>query len=663
MKQLFIIMLVCMISASCQNERNRELAIAKNNEAVKLFLLNFKRDSIEKAIPMLEEAAKTDPTYYLVHVNLARCYCMLNKREKAMDAMDKAIEANPKHQGLYLGKAMLLKRYGAADGDKEVEKLLEKTLEIINSYPESAEKEKTSLPSDKAIALLLLGREEEGRTYMANHRPRYAEITGNNPETMKQYDFIMNGINQPGHEKEMITDLVNNTWRILSAPTYVSRAFNATAERQMSAELDNLLKQFSKIVDAPEYAETGVPENLLRNEAMPLVQKMIAVSPKDNYPRILLYACHVALKDYDKAMELADSIGDSEDKRASLLYRGYLYDEMGNTAKADEMYRASKKCYEELFQKSAAINACIKAAEIIGLTEGYENMRTYLLKQSEKIAIENRGKIRSLVDNLRLNGFDRKKYAHSIATESINVKFNKAKANPADTKLPKDMMAVAQDFVNHSSIKGGIKTLLKWHDDCEKKGYGAILDKIMQVESKKYPNTSTAFMEWHGNRDNGVELYKMMTAYKECLKNGDKNALEKELTAWADFCTVFDRFILEAMEEKHDGGNIAVSLYQSEMRMVYAMKREDFERQAKLINGENVYTAKQTVSVFCNNVNGLVDKYDDAELKKAGASLKEKFNAWQTARTQIAAQMPKNYNLLFADIEQRYSDILFYLVV
>ncbi len=645
MKQLFIIMFLCMITASCNKETNRELAITKNNEAVKLYGLNFKRHNVEKAIPLLEEAVKADPTYTRAYTNLAQCHCLLDNKEEAMEAMDKAVDIEKDNYRIYMLKGMLQMRYGLPEANETLEKALAMaeacTDEGKDSYAERA--------MYTSLMLSFLGREEEGRSHMEKMRPRYVEIAGNDDMAMKRYDLIMNGTKQVNPEQE-----IKSRWQILPID------IELRADKQMSQEVTELLKQFSSIVDAPEYAKNGVPEDTLRNKAMPLVEKMIAVSPKENYPRILLFACHVALKEYDKAMEITDNIGDSEDKRASLLYRGYLYDEMGQTAKADEMYRKSKACYDKLLRDSFDIHAFLTVASIIGMTEGEENMRTYLAEcpQPDKVSAEHKASIRRHVDNLRLTGFDRKRHVHSIATESIKVKFNSDKVANDKAKQSEDMLAVVQDFANHSDLADGIEPLLKWHDDCEQKGYGKILDEILQVEQKKNPNTSTAGMEWHSTRDNGVALYKVLAAYKACLNSGNKDALKKELTDWGDFCAEFDRFILDAMQEKHEGGSIAIPLYQSEMQMVYAIKRGDFERLHKLMKGENVFTAKQMKYNFCNIVTSIAASYDNAELKKNSVSLKEKFNVWQTTRSQIAGEMPKLYALLFAEIEQQYAEIV-----
>lgn len=134
MKKIFFLLLF-VYSAFAIGQTNREKAVALNNDAVKMPSKDvlFKKDSLEKAIPLLRTAVAIDPTYSVAYNNLAQYLHLTGKTKEALDVIEKGIEKCPHDPNLVFDKGLLLFNLGekakAKDLFAEIQKGATKELE------------------------------------------------------------------------------------------------------------------------------------------------------------------------------------------------------------------------------------------------------------------------------------------------------------------------------------------------------------------------------------------------------------------------------------------------------------------------------------------------------------------------------------------------------
>lgn len=147
-------------------------AIALNKRAVQLMRTN-KLDSAEI---LLDKAIKADETYYVAYANKATLYINKTAYSKALKELEQALEINPKLPESWLMAGMLSERIGDAT---KANKYYQKSVDEFDKILSASEPNAITTPNrvSRAMALILMGKEQEGREEMT-------KLKQENPENM-----------------------------------------------------------------------------------------------------------------------------------------------------------------------------------------------------------------------------------------------------------------------------------------------------------------------------------------------------------------------------------------------------------------------------------------------------------------------------------------------
>jgi len=107
--------LIVLIVSSCNlhGQQNRANAQAINNRALKLYQEHSNdKDSLERAITLLDSAIKIYPTYKLAYINKGAIYCLLGSYQEMLKVLDKAIVLDKENPQLFIIQGHILEKTG-----------------------------------------------------------------------------------------------------------------------------------------------------------------------------------------------------------------------------------------------------------------------------------------------------------------------------------------------------------------------------------------------------------------------------------------------------------------------------------------------------------------------------------------------------------------------
>lgn len=147
-------------------------AVALNKRAVVLMSAN----KLDSALILLDKAIKTDKTYFVAHTNKATLYINRADYNNARKELELALEINPDMPESWLMAGMLSERIGDTI---KANKYYQKSVEAFDKTLSNSQENNKIVPTrmSRAMALILMGKEQEGREEMA-------KLKQENPQNM-----------------------------------------------------------------------------------------------------------------------------------------------------------------------------------------------------------------------------------------------------------------------------------------------------------------------------------------------------------------------------------------------------------------------------------------------------------------------------------------------
>lgn len=108
--RIIISILFCWGVSACLAQTYPPKAIDKNNQAMVLCNFQHNKDSLNKAIGLLDEAIRISPSYPMAYMNKAQILCWLGKPEEALDVVLSVEELISQSPYLCTGKGLLYEK-------------------------------------------------------------------------------------------------------------------------------------------------------------------------------------------------------------------------------------------------------------------------------------------------------------------------------------------------------------------------------------------------------------------------------------------------------------------------------------------------------------------------------------------------------------------------
>lgn len=167
--RLFAFGLIGLIVFACSDKSKTKTnsgefdadAVAMNRRAVQL----MKENKTDSARILLDKAIKTDKTYFVAHTNKATLYINMADYSNALKELELALELNPNLPESWLMAGMLSTRIGDAT---KANKYYQNSVDKFDALLKNPEQDANSTPNrvSRAMALILMGKEQEGREEM-----------------------------------------------------------------------------------------------------------------------------------------------------------------------------------------------------------------------------------------------------------------------------------------------------------------------------------------------------------------------------------------------------------------------------------------------------------------------------------------------------------------
>ena len=139
MKTTICILFCLSLSLSCMGQTFPTEAISKNNQAMKTAGFFDNKDSLVKAVHLLDESIHICPTYVLAYTNKAQCLSKLGDLKEALNTIlivEKQASRNPY---IYTTKGILLeKNKNLSEAKKAYQRSIELFRECLKENPENS---------------------------------------------------------------------------------------------------------------------------------------------------------------------------------------------------------------------------------------------------------------------------------------------------------------------------------------------------------------------------------------------------------------------------------------------------------------------------------------------------------------------------------------------
>lgn len=175
MKRLVTLCLLAIVAVSCIQQEKKD---AYNSQAVEMntlaveFMQKFKNDS---ALILSDQAIELDKTYYLPHVNKVKIYLSRNDFSKALSECKTSIDLKPDYAEGWVMAGIL---YDLKGDTKHALESYQKSIELYDMKI-ADRNEKHNIQSNrlnKAVSLVLIGQEKEGKQEMNRLKSEYPEM-------------------------------------------------------------------------------------------------------------------------------------------------------------------------------------------------------------------------------------------------------------------------------------------------------------------------------------------------------------------------------------------------------------------------------------------------------------------------------------------------------
>ena len=183
MKRIITLSLIAIVAIFCIGQEKKEnynsKAVKMNNKAIEL-MRKFKNDSA--ALILFDKAVELDKTYYLPHFFKGVIYLNRNDLNKALFEYETSINLKPDCSECWLMAAML---YDLKGETKNALKYYQKCIDLVDSKISDPDKKNKikSYRLNRAILLVLIGQEKEGKQEMSQLKSEYPD--------MKEIDFCL----------------------------------------------------------------------------------------------------------------------------------------------------------------------------------------------------------------------------------------------------------------------------------------------------------------------------------------------------------------------------------------------------------------------------------------------------------------------------------------
>lgn len=175
MKRIVTLCLLAIVAVSCIQQEKKD---AYNSQAVEMntlaveFMQKFKNDS---ALILSDQAIELDKTYYLPHVNKVKIYLSRNDFSKALSECKTSIDLKPDYAEGWVMAGIL---YDLKGDTKHALESYQKSIELYDMKI-ADRNEKHNIQSNrlnKAVSLVLIGQEKEGKQEMNRLKSEYPEM-------------------------------------------------------------------------------------------------------------------------------------------------------------------------------------------------------------------------------------------------------------------------------------------------------------------------------------------------------------------------------------------------------------------------------------------------------------------------------------------------------
>ncbi len=175
MKRIVTLSLLTIVAVSCIQQENKD---AYNSQAVEMntlaveFMQKFKNDS---ALILSDQAIELDKTYYLPHVNKVKIYLSRNDFSKALSECKTSIDLKPDYAEGWVMAGIL---YDLKGDTKHALESYQKSIELYDMKI-ADRNEKHNIQSNrlnKAVSLVLIGQEKEGKQELNRLKSEYPEM-------------------------------------------------------------------------------------------------------------------------------------------------------------------------------------------------------------------------------------------------------------------------------------------------------------------------------------------------------------------------------------------------------------------------------------------------------------------------------------------------------
>lgn len=175
MKRIVTLCLLAIVAVSCIQQEKKD---AYNSQAVEMntlaveFMQKFKNDS---ALILSDQAIELDKTYYLPHVNKVKIYLSRNDFSKALSECKTSIDLKPDYAEGWVIAGIL---YDLKGDTKHALESYQKSIELYDMKI-ADRNEKHNIQSNrlnKAVSLVLIGQEKEGKQEMNRLKSEYPEM-------------------------------------------------------------------------------------------------------------------------------------------------------------------------------------------------------------------------------------------------------------------------------------------------------------------------------------------------------------------------------------------------------------------------------------------------------------------------------------------------------
>lgn len=175
MKRIVTLSLLAIVAVSCIQQEKKDTcnsqAVEMNTLAVE-FMQKFKNDS---ALILLDQAIELDKTYYLPHVHKVKIYLSRNDFSKALSECKTSIDLKPDYAEGWVMAGIL---YDLKGETKHALESYQKSIELYDMKI-ADRNEKHNIQSNrlnKAVSLVLIGQEKEGKQEMNRLKSEYPEM-------------------------------------------------------------------------------------------------------------------------------------------------------------------------------------------------------------------------------------------------------------------------------------------------------------------------------------------------------------------------------------------------------------------------------------------------------------------------------------------------------